>query len=88
MLDSNTFLKPEFAHTFAQVFDEAIFRYMLHPEESSEDEYHLLMNGSIFAPRIDHVPIMLMPGKDYCMEFVPTQGLRALVCFQGLYRRT
>lgn len=60
---------------------------MLDPEESSEDEYYLLMNGSIFAPRIDHVPIMLMPSEDYCMEVVPKLGLRAFVCFQGLYRR-
>lgn len=57
-------------------------KYMLHPEKSSDDEYYLLMNGSIFAPRIDNVPVMLMPGKDYCMEVVPEQGLRALVCFQ------
>jgi len=58
---------------------------MLDPDES-EDEHYLLMNGSIFAPRIDNVPIMLMPGEDYCMEIVPKLGLRAFVCFQGLYR--
>ncbi|XP_036142803.1 G-protein coupled receptor Mth2 [Monomorium pharaonis] len=59
-------------------------KYMLFPEESSEDEFYVLMNGSIFAPRIDHVPLMLMPGKDYCMEVVPELGLRALVCFQDV----
>jgi len=58
---------------------------MLDPDES-EDEHYLLMNGSVFAPRIDNVPIMLMPGEDYCMEIVPKLGLRAFVCFQGLYR--
>ncbi|XP_020293030.1 probable G-protein coupled receptor Mth-like 10 [Pseudomyrmex gracilis] len=56
-------------------------KYMLHPEENSEDEYYLLLNGSIFAPRLDHVPIMLTPGEDYCMELVPELGLRVLVCF-------
>lgn len=64
-----------------RVFDEKIFRYMLHPEENSEDEYYLLLNGSIFAPRLDHVPIMLNLGEDYCMEVVPELGLRVLVCF-------
>ncbi|KAL0110869.1 hypothetical protein PUN28_014070 [Cardiocondyla obscurior] len=70
------------------MFNEAVFRYMLHPEESNEDEYYLLMNGSIFAPRIDHTPVMLMPGKDYCMEVVPDLGLRALVCFQDVPAQT
>ncbi|XP_018349280.1 PREDICTED: G-protein coupled receptor Mth2-like [Trachymyrmex septentrionalis] len=59
-------------------------RYMLQPEESNVDEYYLLVNGSIFAPRLDHVPIMLMPGKNYCMEIVPELGLRAFVCFQDV----
>lgn len=54
---------------------------MLEPEENDEDTYHLLLNGSIFAPKIGHAPIMLMPGKDYCMEVVPDWGLRVLVCF-------
>lgn len=53
-------------------------RYMLYPEEK-EDEHYLLLNGSIFAPH--HIPMMLMPGKDYCMENVPELGLRVLVCF-------
>ncbi|CAL1676753.1 unnamed protein product [Lasius platythorax] len=56
-------------------------KYMLEPEENDEDTYHLLFNGSIFAPKIGHAPIMLMPGKDYCMEVVPDRGLRVLVCF-------
>ncbi|KAL6260627.1 hypothetical protein P5V15_008147 [Pogonomyrmex californicus] len=56
-------------------------KYMLHPEKTSEDEYYLLMNGSIYAPRIDRTPLMLMPGKNYCMEVVPDLGLRVLVCF-------
>lgn len=55
------------------------FRYILDPQESSNDEYYLLMNGSIFAPH--HVPLMLSPRIDYCMEVVPNLGLRALVCF-------
>ena len=74
-------------HIRAHVFDEAIFRYMLFPEESKDDVYYLLTNGSLFAPRIDHVPLMLMPGENYCMEVVPEMGLRALVCFQGLKLR-
>ncbi|XP_011263040.1 G-protein coupled receptor Mth2 isoform X1 [Camponotus floridanus] len=59
-------------------------KYMLKPEEDSKDNFYLLSNGSIFAPKIDHVPLMLMPGKDYCMEVVPgeKQKLRALVCFK------
>lgn len=57
---------------------------MLYPEENSEDEYYLLSNGSIFAPH--HLPMMLMPRKDYCMEVVPEIGLRVLVCFsEGVY---
>lgn len=62
-------------------------KYMLEPEINNEDSYHLLLNGSIFAPQISHAPIMLMPGKDYCMEVVPESGrslessLRVLVCF-------
>ena len=53
---------------------------MLDPEESSEDEYYLLLNGSIFAPH--HEPRMLSPGNDYCMEFVPEMGIIVvLVCF-------
>ncbi|XP_067215970.1 G-protein coupled receptor Mth2-like isoform X2 [Linepithema humile] len=59
-------------------------KYMLDPEEDNKDEYYLLLNGSIFAPHIDHVPIMLMPGEDYCMEIVPKLGLRALVCFPAV----
>ncbi|XP_011863582.1 PREDICTED: G-protein coupled receptor Mth2-like [Vollenhovia emeryi] len=74
----------EYKTFVAIVGNPCSLKYMLHPEESSEDEYYLLMNGSIFAPRIDHVPIMLMPGKDYCMEVVPEMGLRALVCFQDI----
>lgn len=54
---------------------------MLNPEEDNKDNYYLLTNGSIFAPKISYVPDMLMPGKNYCMEIVPGQGLRALVCF-------
>ncbi|EZA62452.1 G-protein coupled receptor Mth2, partial [Ooceraea biroi] len=54
-------------------------KYMLYPEDNSDDEYYLMTNGSIFAPR--HVPILLMPGEDYCMEVVPKLGLRVFVCF-------
>ncbi|XP_043273805.1 G-protein coupled receptor Mth2-like [Venturia canescens] len=54
-------------------------RYMLSPSESSDDEYYLLLNGSIFAPR--HMPSMLSPGTDYCMDIVPGLGTVALVCF-------
>lgn len=55
---------------------------MLEPKEDNKDNYYLLSNGSVFAPKIGHVPIMLMPGKDYCMEIVPgREQLRALVCF-------
>jgi hypothetical protein len=61
------------------VFDEGIFRYILDPDEDKKDEYYLLLNGSIFASH--HVPTMLMPGEDYCMEIVPELGLRPLVCF-------
>lgn len=58
-------------------------RYVLFPEVTSEDEYYLLLNGSIFAPHhISHnTPIMLQPGSDYCMEIIPDEGLRTLVCF-------
>ncbi|XP_072765955.1 G-protein coupled receptor Mth2 isoform X2 [Anoplolepis gracilipes] len=56
-------------------------KYMLEPEVDKKDDYYLLTNGSIFAPRISHVPLMLMPGKDYCMEAVPGRGIRVLVCF-------
>lgn len=63
----------------SHIFDKLIFRYMLYPEETSDDEYYLLLNGSIFAPH--HVPIILTPGEDYCMEVVPELGLRVLVCF-------
>ncbi|XP_071641333.1 G-protein coupled receptor Mth2 [Temnothorax longispinosus] len=73
----------EYKTFVAIVGNPCSLKYMLDPEES-EDEYYLLMNGSIFAPRIDHVPIMLMPGKDYCMEVVPELGLRAFVCFQDI----
>ncbi|XP_031787575.1 G-protein coupled receptor Mth2 isoform X2 [Nasonia vitripennis] len=54
-------------------------RYMLEPSESDEDEYYLLLNGSIYAPF--HKPLMLMPGIDYCMEVAPPLGLRVFVCF-------
>lgn len=57
-------------------------KYMLEPEKENKDIYYLLSNGSIFAPKIDHVPLMLMPGKDYCMEVVPGRGLEAFVCFK------
>ncbi|XP_011169446.1 G-protein coupled receptor Mth2 [Solenopsis invicta] len=69
--------------TFAAIVGNPCDRkYMLFPEESKDDVYYLLTNGSLFAPRIDHVPLMLMPGENYCMEVVPELGLRALVCFQ------
>jgi len=59
---------------------------MLEPEEDDKDEYYLLLNGSIFASR--HVPTMLMPGEDYCMEIMPELGLKAFVCFsEGMHQR-
>lgn len=54
-------------------------RYVLYPEATSDDEHYLLTNGSIFAPH--HIPRMLKPGVDYCMENIPELGLRTLVCF-------
>ncbi|KAH0952788.1 hypothetical protein HN011_011795 [Eciton burchellii] len=54
-------------------------KYMLYPEHNSDDEYYLMTNGSVFAPR--HLPILLMPGADYCMEIIPKLGLRVFVCF-------
>ncbi|XP_011308923.1 probable G-protein coupled receptor Mth-like 1 isoform X2 [Fopius arisanus] len=53
---------------------------MLEPEVTSDDEHYLLLNGSIFGPH--HIPSMLSPGRDYCMEVIPDLGLRTLVCFQ------
>ncbi|XP_043489980.1 probable G-protein coupled receptor Mth-like 10 [Polistes fuscatus] len=41
--------------------------------------YYLLFNGSIYYP--SYKPSMLMPGKDYCMEYVPELGLLTRVCF-------
>ncbi|KAI4495107.1 hypothetical protein M0804_001308 [Polistes exclamans] len=41
--------------------------------------YYLLFNGSIYYP--SYKPSMLMPGKDYCMEYVPELGLLIRVCF-------
>ncbi|XP_015110799.1 G-protein coupled receptor Mth2 [Diachasma alloeum] len=55
-------------------------KYMLEPEVTSDDEHYLLLNGSIFGPH--HMPSMLSPGRDYCMEVIPDLGLRTLVCFQ------
>lgn len=55
---------------------------------NDEDEYHLLLNGSIYAPQ--HMPAMLAPGELYCMEVVleadehgqlGNLGLKPLVCF-------
>ncbi|XP_078044691.1 putative G-protein coupled receptor Mth-like 10 isoform X3 [Augochlora pura] len=54
-------------------------RYMLDPDETSDDNNYLLANGSVFAPH--HEPSMLMPGVDYCMETVPHIGLKTFVCF-------
>jgi len=57
---------------------------MLYPEQNDDDEYYLMTNGSVFAPR--HLPILLMPGADYCMEVIPELGLRVFVCFlEGAY---
>ena len=53
-------------------------RYIMEPSES-EDENHLLLNGSVYAPYQD--PIMLQPGIHYCMEIVPKLGLRTFRCF-------
>lgn len=69
---------PEFVAFVGSPCDK---KYMLEPEEDDKDTYHLLHNGSIFAPKISHVPTMLMPGKNYCMEVVPDWGLMVLVCF-------
>ncbi|KAK2586243.1 hypothetical protein KPH14_001500 [Odynerus spinipes] len=54
-------------------------RYLLYPEDTSDDEHYLLCNGSIYAPH--HIPRMLAPGVDYCMENIHELGLRTLVCF-------
>nr|XP_033323120.1 G-protein coupled receptor Mth2-like isoform X1 [Megalopta genalis]XP_033323121.1 G-protein coupled receptor Mth2-like isoform X2 [Megalopta genalis]XP_033323122.1 G-protein coupled receptor Mth2-like isoform X2 [Megalopta genalis] len=54
-------------------------RYMLDPDETSDDNSYLLVNGSVFAPH--HEPSMLMPAVDYCMEIVPEIGLKTFVCF-------
>ncbi|XP_015180854.1 PREDICTED: probable G-protein coupled receptor Mth-like 10 isoform X2 [Polistes dominula] len=50
--------------------------FELYPINNS---YYLLFNGSIYYP--SYKPSMLMPGKDYCMEYVPELGLRIRVCF-------
>lgn len=54
-------------------------RYILDPDESRDDLYYLMSNGSIYAP--NHDPMLLQPGHDYCMETIPELGLRPLVCF-------
>ncbi|XP_015597317.1 G-protein coupled receptor Mth2 isoform X2 [Cephus cinctus] len=54
-------------------------KYILEPEQSSEDEYYLLLNGSVYLPL--PMPVMLVPRQDYCMDIIPGQGLRVLVCF-------
>ncbi|EFN84056.1 G-protein coupled receptor Mth2 [Harpegnathos saltator] len=63
-------------------------KYLLDPKADDYDEYHLLLNGSIFAPQ--HIPTMLSPGENYCMEIVfevdelgelVNRGLSPLVCF-------
>ncbi|KAL6435213.1 hypothetical protein ACFW04_005352 [Cataglyphis niger] len=61
-------------------FYEIKFRYMLEPDKD-DDKYYLLLNGSIFAPKISYAPVMLMPGEEYCMEIVPEWGLMVFVCF-------
>ncbi|XP_003701680.3 putative G-protein coupled receptor Mth-like 10 [Megachile rotundata] len=53
--------------------------YVLEPNESSIDANYLLINGSVFAPRLDQM--MLQPGIDYCMDVIPELGLRTVVCF-------
>lgn len=55
-------------------------RFALEPEIESKDEFHLLGNGSIYVPL--GYPIMMAPGLDYCMEFVPGRNLTVLVCLQ------
>ncbi|XP_029660855.1 G-protein coupled receptor Mth2-like isoform X1 [Formica exsecta] len=72
----------EYPHFVAIVGSPCDRKYMLEPKKDEKDKYYLLLNGSIFAPRISYAPIMLMPGKDYCMEIVPEQGLMVFVCFQ------
>lgn len=70
------------------IFVKYIFRYLLEPDVNDYDEYHLLLNGSIFAPQ--HMPAMLAPSEHYCMEVVvevdkfgevKKLGLRPLICF-------
>ncbi|CAL1672333.1 unnamed protein product [Lasius platythorax] len=77
--------REEFGEFVALVGIPCNERYMLLPERSDEDTYYLLLNGSIFAPNIgaNHTPMMLMPGKDYCMEVVPRipWGPRVFVCY-------
>ncbi|XP_046744479.1 G-protein coupled receptor Mth2-like [Diprion similis] len=55
-------------------------KYILDPSMSSEDEYHLMVNGSVFTPLND--VRMLQPGQDYCMELVPDGSLVVMGCFQ------
>ncbi|XP_032672774.1 G-protein coupled receptor Mth2-like isoform X2 [Odontomachus brunneus] len=67
-----------------QRYKSCITRYPLEPEENEYDEYHLLLNGSIFAPQ--HVPPMLVPGEHYCMEIVFESKsdkllLKPFICF-------
>ncbi|XP_012258961.2 G-protein coupled receptor Mth2-like isoform X1 [Athalia rosae] len=56
-------------------------RYALEPEADSQDDYNLLANGSIYM-QFDNV--MLAPGRDYCMEFLPGRNLTAFICSSEL----
>ncbi|KOC58935.1 G-protein coupled receptor Mth2, partial [Habropoda laboriosa] len=55
------------------------YKYKLDPDENSEDDNYLLLNGSVYVPH--HNPVMLQPGVDYCMEFTEGLGLETFVCF-------
>lgn len=60
-----------------------LYRYKLDPTTNIEDEFYLLVNGSLFAPR--HEPPLLAT-KDFCMETFYNETYPAgltlpLVCF-------
>ncbi|XP_046427707.1 G-protein coupled receptor Mth2-like isoform X2 [Neodiprion fabricii] len=55
-------------------------KYIMDPLTIAEDEYHLMMNGSVFTP-LNNVR-MLQPGQDYCMEVVSDGRLVVMGCYQ------
>ncbi|XP_076627680.1 putative G-protein coupled receptor Mth-like 1 [Colletes latitarsis] len=53
-------------------------RLILEPEISQYEKNYLLLNGSVFMPRME--PFMLNPGVGYCMEIIPEMGLKTVLC--------